>query len=172
MKKLIYTLAGLVLIIGSQCKAEEPEDLQSLINQEIQSQEFNQFVYEESYPLDRSRSPYKEKLTDEDRKKLQMRIGLCIKKARIAMERAQYYAEQITNIDVRETILAAIAGGISGLRSGNPYAVCTSAVLAAFASVVCKGSRAFGESWNYEDDAHFYTTRADELIEILCRGYW
>lgn len=172
MQRFIYTILGLLLLVGSPCFSQD--DLKSRIEVEIGVQLEHEFVYIESFRdiNDTCFSFYREPVTEIDKAKIVKRIVLCLRNAKTCMEKSFYFAGRIEDERVRAEAMSALDESMETLKGSNPYAIGTEICLATFSKIDHKGSKQFLLAWDWEEEAHFYTTRAVDLIDIYCRGFW
>lgn len=113
---------------------------------------------------------YCHRLTDEQRQNIWIRIHFAIKKMYYWLEEAEKEAGQITDVDMRELMVAAVKGAIAGTSTRNPYAVAISAGLAVIAEQADCSLRHWLNARDCLREAEYYADVADDLQEKLLRG--
>lgn len=112
---------------------------------------------------------HKMHLSDQEREKIWQELNLCTMKMRRLLEKADYHASRITDINVREFTKGAIQGAICGVSGKTMFSVVIGGCLGALAYI---GGEAFDHFCDAQDlvrEAEFYAREADRLQERLWR---
>ena len=112
---------------------------------------------------------HKMHLSDQERQKIWQELNLCTMKMRRLLERADYEASQITDVNIREATKGAIQGAIFGIGGKTVYSIVIGGCLSALAYI---GGEAFSHFCRAKDlvrEAEFYAREADRLQERLWR---
>lgn len=160
----IFSIMGVPMLLGAACGAQECEMVADCNRLEESLERVDLMDM-----FDRqSKVGY---LSEADKEDLLRKIKFAFKKMSWHLSEAEYQAEGIKSIDVREAALAAIGGAIAGLKEG-PYGVVTGACLGALARIVYGSSLCFIRAMDHVCDADFYACKCDDWIRIYERGYW
>lgn len=163
----IYSILGFPLLASATCGAFELPDY-----------DMDTTLYEEALnrlDIHDLRLSYSEPgfiLSEQEKEALLQKIKFAFKKMNFHLDEAEYQAEGILKIDVRNATLAAIAGAVTGIGRGGPYGVITSACLAALAQIVYGSSKCFLRAVDHISEADFYAAKVDHWIRVYERGYW
>jgi len=108
-------------------------------------------------------------LTDAERDRIWREWHFTVEKMNSAIKKSKNAAEKIKQLDVKRTVLSAIAGLITGIATRNVYGVLVSGCLNTIANITTDASDAYYESVRHMSDADYYAWHADELQDRLWR---